>query len=194
MRQNNKTRKIKFTLWNKKFCEISTQYYYKEYTMGWEHNPYTFEGICVLERYLVPWNQEASGSVLVLHRRQQMFYPNQFSKASIKTNDLQRMACKGLKASKQFLSTKPTAFSELVRPSRTVTGHQSCLLTMQLLLLITGIRRAKRKESFRLKEERRDADGDPPCWPHLLLSWGGSQKTLEHAQITPGPSAYGETV
>lgn len=77
----------------------------------------------------------------------------------------------GVKVLKQHFSTKPTAFSELVRRWRTASGHQSCLLTMQLLLIITG-RRAKRKESFRFKEEWRDADGegDPPCWLHLLLS------------------------
>lgn len=104
----------------------------------------------------------------------------------MKTNDLEMMTCKGRKVPK-FLSTKPTAFSALVRHWRTAIGPQSCLLTMQLFLLTTGVRRAKRKESFRLKEERRDADGegDPPCWLHLLLGWGvGGQKTLEHADHT----------
>lgn len=64
MRQKNKTRKIKSTLSNEEFCEISTQYY-EEYKLGWEHIPYAFEGICVLERHLVLWNQEAIGSISV---------------------------------------------------------------------------------------------------------------------------------
>lgn len=76
------------------------------------------------------------------------------------------MACKGTEFPKQFLSTKPKAFSALVAPWKTAIGPQSGLLTIQLLLLITGIRRAKKKESFRLKEEWRGADGegDLPCW------------------------------
>lgn len=94
----------------------------------------------------------------------------------------------------QPLSTKPIAFSALVSLWRTATGRQSCLLTMQILLLITGIRRAKRKESFSLKEEWRDADGegDLPCWLlRLLPGWEvGQQKTLGCAPMTPGP---GET-
>lgn len=77
----------------------------------------------------------------------------------------------GDESPQQFLSTEPTAFSVLARPRRAASGHHSGLLTTQLLILITGIGRAKRKESFRLKEERRDADGegDASCRLHLLL-------------------------
>lgn len=63
------------------------------------------------------------------------------------------MACEGTEVPKRVLSAKPTAFSELARPWGTATGHPRCLLTIRLLPLITGIGRAKRKESFRLKEE-----------------------------------------
>lgn len=89
----------------------------------------------------------------------------------MKTNSLERIACRVIKVPKQFLSTKPTVFSALARRWKAATGHPSCLLTMQPLLLISGVRRAKRKESFRLKEAWRDADGegDRPFGLQLLL-------------------------
>lgn len=64
------------------------------------------------------------------------------------------------------------ALSVLVRPWRAATGHQRCLLTGRLLLLIAGMGRAKGKESFRLEEERGDADGEggPPGGLRLLPS------------------------
>lgn len=62
------------------------------------------------------------------------------------------------------------ALSVLIRPWRAATGHQHCLLTRRLLLIITGKGRAKGKESFRLEEERGDTDGEggPPGGLRLL--------------------------
>lgn len=92
------------------------------------------------------------------------------SKQSVKTNGLGKVACRGRKAPRQLLRTEPRAFSVLVRAWRAAARTAKWLLTLQLLLL-TGMGRAERKESFRLKEERRDADGegDPPCGLRLRL-------------------------
>lgn len=66
-------------------------------------------------------------------------------------------------------------------------------LTLQLLLL-PG-RRAHSKERFRLKAERRDADGegDPPRRPPLLLGWKGLTETLgpHHGSPTAAPRPEG---
>lgn len=103
----------------------------------------------------------------------------------MKTNGLARVACRGITVPQRFLSTKPTVFSALARPWEAATGHQSCLLTMQPILLITGMSRAKRIESFRLKEERRDADGDRPWRLQLLLGCEvGKRDTSEQADDT----------
>lgn len=52
------------------------------------------------------------------------------------------------------------------------SGCWNRLLTIQLLLIITG-RRANRKDSFRLRNEWRDAEGEGNSsrWPSPSLSW-----------------------
>lgn len=159
---------MKITSSNGKFCEINTQYY-KRYEVGWEHIPYAFEDICVRGWYLVSWNQ-ATGLVSIggVQKTKTVLFTLIF-KTKHENKQFRRRACRVIKVPKQFLSTKPTVCSALAR-HRKATGHQSCLLTMQPLLLINGMRSAKRKESFRLKEERRDAhgEGDRPFRLQLL--------------------------
>lgn len=163
---------MKFTWLNGTLPDVSTQRY-KRHKVGWE--PLMPLQVSLFwDDVSGPGTGSLDQSTLVVYKTKTLFvYPNSFSKQSMKANDSAVVTCKRIKAP-QSLSTKPTAFSALVRPWRAATGPQSCLLTMQLLLLITGVRRAKRKESFRLKEERWDADGerDPPRWPHLPLGWG----------------------
>jgi len=134
------------------FPDISTQRY-KRHKVGWE--PLMPLQVSLFwDDVSGPGTGSLDQSTLVVYKTKTLFvYPNSFSKQSMKANDSAVVTCKRIKAP-QSLSTKPTAFSALVRPWRAATGPQSCLLTMQLLLLITGVRRAKRKESFRLKEER----------------------------------------
>lgn len=109
----------------------------------------------------------------------------------MKTNSLERPACRVIKVPKQSLSTEPTVLPALAGRWQAATGHHSRLLTTQALLLISGMRRAKRKESFRLKEARRDADGEGDRRFGLQLLLGcevGEQDTLEQAQMTAGQS------
>lgn len=88
----------------------------------------------------------------------------------MKTRNLEMVACKGLN---NVLVWSQQHLQHWSDPLESSHGHYSCLLTMQLLLIITGVRRAKRKKSFRLKEMWRDVDGegDPPCRLHPWLGW-----------------------